>query len=64
MAKYIIMNHTDGITATPDLYTSKKKAQEVIDKLRDNFRRIQGYYRTNRMEKISPDDINYQIIKL
>jgi hypothetical protein len=31
MARYIIYNGTDGITATPDTYTSKKKAQEELN---------------------------------
>lgn len=62
--QYIIMNRTDGITATPDTYSSKKKANERIEQLRENFRKYQGYYRTNRQEKIAPEDIWYEIVKL
>lgn len=56
--KYIVWNGTDGITATPDTYTSKKKAQEVIDKKREMYRTVQGYCRDNRQQKIDPSDIN------
>lgn len=62
--KYIIMNNIDGISATPDTYTSKKKAQDKIDALREMFRKGQGYYRDNRMQKIAPEDIQYEIVKL
>lgn len=61
--KYIIYNGTDGITASPCTFTSKKKAQEVIEKLREGYRH-QGYYRDNRWNKIAPEDIDYRIIRI
>ena len=64
MARYLIWNGTDGITATQDTYTSKKKAQQVIDDKRQQYKDIQGYYRDNRWNKIDPDDIDYQIRKI
>lgn len=35
--------------------------EAVIPKLRDRYR-TQGYYRNNRLERISPDDIHYKVI--
>ena len=64
MARYLIWNGTDGITATPDHYTSKKKAQQVIDDKRAMFQKLQGYYRTNSGERISPQDIDYRIVRI
>ncbi len=62
MAKYMIWNGTDGITADPMTYPSKKAAQDRIDAIRKIFKNGQGYYRNNRMEKIAPEDIDYQIL--
>lgn len=59
--KYKLWNATDGIPCDFDReYDTIKEAEEGIQRLRDGFKH-QGYYRTNHMEKIAIEDINYQI---
>lgn len=64
MGRFSIWNDTDNIPASWETFTTKKKAEKRIEELRDNFRKTQGYYRTNRWEKISPDEIGYRVINL
>jgi hypothetical protein len=64
MGRFSIWNDTDNIPATIEVFDTKAKAEKRINDLRDNFRKTQGYYRTNRWEKISPDDIQYRVINL
>lgn len=56
-----VFNYTDNIYATNEVFTSKKKAKEFIVGFRKRFDK-QGYYRNNRMEKISPAHIDLEII--
>ena len=58
--KYLIFNATDQVIATNETFTSVKKAKEKIEQLRKQFN---GYYLTNKWERISPDDISYHIIE-
>jgi hypothetical protein len=62
MAVYIIFNNTDMITASPKTFRKTHTAEKHIKVLRDGFRRNQGYYRTNSGERISPDEIQYEVI--
>ena len=57
---FIVMNHTDGITASPDTFLSLAKANLFIKNFRKRFK-AQSYYRTNRMEKLAPEDIDLEV---
>ena len=62
MARYRIFNNTDDIPCDFNrTYTSKKKVEARIEEMREMFRNVQGYYKDNRGNRISPDDIDYQI---
>jgi len=61
MKKYFIWNNTDGIPAHWDEFDTIPNAEEWIKNKREEFRKNQGYYRTNRLEKIDPNDIWYEI---
>jgi hypothetical protein len=64
MSRYRIWNSTDGIPCDFNrTYTSKKKAEEGIVKLREGFRH-QGYYKDNRGNRIPVEDIQYTIMKV
>lgn len=52
-----VFNYTDDIYASPDVYPTKKKANEFIREFRKRFE-TQGYYRNNRMEKVAVKDID------
>ena len=58
--KYIVFNDTDGITASHELFSSKKKAQEFIDKFPLRYA-AQGYYKTSSMERIDPSEVMLRI---
>jgi len=63
--KYRIWNGTDNIPCDfCRTYTSKKKVTERIEEMREMFRKVQGYYKDNRGNRIAPEDINYQIQKI
>jgi hypothetical protein len=62
--EYIIFNNTDGITATHLSFITKKDALLHIKKMREAFRVSQGYYRDNKGNKIMPEDIQYEIVKI
>lgn len=62
MAVLIIFNATDGITASPKTFRKVETAEKHIKKLREGFRKNQGYYRDNRGNRISPDEIQYEVI--
>lgn len=64
MAIYQIWNDTDNISATMKTFRKVHTAEKHIKVMRDTFRKVQGYYRTNTWEKISPDDIQYRIIQV
>lgn len=59
---FTIFNKTDGISATFKTFRKVETAKKWIDKRRKQFLKYQGYYRTNTLEKIHPNDINYIII--
>ena len=58
--KYIVFNHTDGITASFEPFSSIAKAQKFIKEFRERFK-AQGYYKTSNWEKISPNEIDLEI---
>lgn len=60
--KYVIFNETDGVYASNIEFNNRDAAMRHAEKLRDSFR-VQGYYRTSNWEKISPEEIDYSIIK-
>jgi hypothetical protein len=59
---FTVFNGTDSITATFKTFRKVETAKKWIDNKRKEFLKIQGYYRTNRWEKIHPNDIDYIII--
>ena len=60
---YIVFNHTDGITASANTFSTIRDAKAFIKTFRERFI-TQGYYKTSRWEKISPDEISLEIIRL
>lgn len=62
MAVLIIFNATDGVDASIKTFRKEKTANAYIKKLREAFAKHQGYYRTNKGERISPDEIDYRVI--
>lgn len=58
---YRVFNYTDNIYASPNIYKSKKQAQNYVTEFRNRYNK-QGYYRTNTMGKISPEEIELEII--
>jgi len=61
---YVIFNRTDGIPAGYQEWDTRVEAEKCIERMREGFRKAQGYYRTSRMEKIAPEDIQYEIVEL
>lgn len=61
MTEYFIFNETDGVPASIDSYATKELANARIAQIRENFKKGQGYYRNNRMEKMNPDDVIYRL---
>lgn len=61
MTEYFIFNDTDGVPASIDSYATKELAEARITQIRENFKKGQGYYRNNRMEKMNPDDVQYRL---
>lgn len=57
----MVFNYTDNIYASPEVFTSKKKAKEFIVEFRKRYEQ-QGYYKTNQLEKISPAHIDLEVI--
>jgi hypothetical protein len=55
MAKFIVMNDTDGIMASPDVFTNEE-ADQFIQDFPKRFER-QGYYKTARGYRIPYDEI-------
>lgn len=62
MSMLIIFNATDGVTASDKRFKKTETAEAHIKKLRNGFKKNQGYYRDNRGNRISPDDIRYEVI--
>lgn len=58
---YKIFNYTDNIYATDEIFKTKKEANQFIDSFRKRYKK-QGYYRTNKMDKISIEHIDLEII--
>lgn len=63
--KYIVFNYTDGIIASPPNKTFGKKsdANEFIKEFRARFKK-QGYYFTSRMQRISPEHVDLEVVEL
>lgn len=59
--KYIVFNKTDGITASPDTFSSIKKAEQFVKSFRERFN-FQGYYFTSKMQRIDPKDVILEIV--
>jgi GNAT superfamily N-acetyltransferase len=64
MAKggYIVWNNTDKIYASPNTFATKKEANDFIKKFRSRYEQ-QGYYRDNRWNQISPQDIDLVVME-
>ncbi len=52
---FIVFNKTDGFTASAQEFT-EAEADKFITEFPLRYK-TQGYYRTNRMEKIDPNDV-------
>lgn len=58
---YRVFNYTDNIYASPDIFEKQKGAKAFIAEFRNRYK-AQGYYRTNRHEKIDINNIDLEII--
>lgn len=59
--KYMVFNYTDNIYASPEVFNTKKEANEFIKSFKKRFE-MQGYYRDNRMNKIDIEDVDLLVI--
>ena len=57
--RYTVFNKTDGFYASPDIMT-KKQADKFVKDFPFRYTK-QGYYRTNKWEKIDPKDVILEI---
>lgn len=60
---YAVFNRTDGVPAGFYEWDTEQEAQECIDKMRNTFKQVQGYYKTATGVRIDPDDVEYEIVK-
>jgi hypothetical protein len=58
---YMVFNYTDNIYASPEVYRTQKEAKEFIKSFRKRFEK-QGYYKTNRLERLNPEHIDLEVI--
>ena len=58
---YVVFNYTDNIFATQEIFVTKKSAKKFIAEFIKRFEN-QGYYKTNRWEKINPKYVDLEII--
>lgn len=58
---FIVMNRTDGFTASGEVFETREEAQEFVDNFPKRYE-AQGYYRNNNLEKINPQDVELEII--
>lgn len=61
--EYLVMNDTDGITASQDSFKTKALANKFIKAFPKRYE-AQGYYRTNTWEKIDPKDVKLSIVEI
>lgn len=52
-----VFNYTDNVYATDEVFINKSDANKFISEFRKRYEN-QGYYRDNRMNKISPSEID------
>lgn len=62
MARWIVFNYTDGVTASHDTFPTKKQAVAFIKKFRERFK-MQGHYRTSRGRNIGINAVDVRAIK-
>ena len=60
---FTVMNNTDGITAAREPFDTREEAEKFCLEFRQRFYK-QGYYFTSRMERISPDAIELEIVEM
>ena len=58
---FIVFNKTDGVLASPMVFTTKNAASTWIDKFKERIENLQGYYLTAKQERISLDDLELEI---
>lgn len=58
---YTVFNYTDGFFASPDTFKTPKAAKEFIVNFRNQYRK-QGYYSTSDRTRISPDEIELEVL--
>ena len=58
---FIVMNRTDGFTASGEVFETREEAQEFVDNFPKRYE-AQGYYRNNNLEKMNPQDVELEII--
>lgn len=61
--EYLVMNNTDGITATQETFKTEKDAKKFITDFPKRYE-AQGYYRNNKWEKMDPKDVELEIIQI
>jgi len=60
--EYKVFNYTDNIYASNQTFYSVAEANKFIKDFRKRFE-VQGYYRDNRRNKISPEHIDLEVIE-
>ena len=58
---YMVMNVTDGIHASAEVYKTRAEAQAFINNFPKRFK-FQGYYTTANQQRIKPEDIVLEIV--
>jgi len=57
---YVVLNQTDGVMASPEVFPSKKEAKDFVEDFRKRFEK-QGYYLTSNQKRIDPSNIRLEI---
>lgn len=58
---FIVMNITDGIHASPEVYKTRAEAEAFVKNFPKRFK-LMGYYLTARQERIKPEDVVLEIV--
>jgi hypothetical protein len=61
--EYIVMNNTDGITASMDSFKTVAQAKKFIADFPKRYE-AQGYYRNNKWEKMDPKDVELEVVQI
>ena len=63
--QFLVFNYTDGIPAAREPFNTREEAEAFIREFPDNFRKRSGRetYKTSRLEHISPEDVDMQVVE-